>query len=84
MRLRGVAVDLTHGFEWEEVPDISALVHNITRRASAGVYGIASQSVSGASVTYQTAGGAPLSVPLLQIEKQMLGRYMLASGTIPG
>lgn len=84
MRLRGVRADVTHGWDWTEVPDIAGLVHNISRRAASGVYGVASQSVHGATVSYQTAGGAPLSVPLLQIEKQALDPYRLGAGSIPG
>ena len=82
--LRGVEVDVTHGFEWDEVPNVAGVVHNLARRAASGVYGVASQSVTGASVSYQTAGGAPLSIPLLQIEKQTLDPYRITAGDIPG
>jgi len=84
MALRGIRADVTHGWDWAEVPDIAGLIHNVSRRAASGVYGIASQSVSGASVSYQTAGGAPLSVPLLQIEKQALDPYRIGAGSIAG
>ena len=82
--LRGVRVDLTHGYDADEVPDVLALMTNLAKRAATGAYGLASQSVNGAAVTYQTAGGAPLSIPLLQIEKQALAPYVLATGRIAG
>ena len=83
-RLRSVRVTMTHGYEPEEVPDVLAIVDAIEKRSRMNLGGVASQSVNGASVSYQTAGGAPLSVPLLQIEKQALAPYKLGLGRIPG
>lgn len=77
----GVTVSLTHGYEPDEAPDVIMLLETIARRArSQGL--IASQSVNGASVSYLTAGGAPLSIPLLGIEQQMLDPYRLTWGVV--
>ena len=76
-RFRAVQVTFTHGFEINEVPDVSSIILSLARRAAAGPGVIASQSANGSSVSYLTAGGAPLSTPLLQIEKDALGPYKL-------
>lgn len=82
--LRNIRVTLTHGWDLEDVPDLAAIVESIAKRAATSPYGIASQSVNGASVSYQMAGGAPLSVPLLNIEKEQLAPYALGLGRIAG
>ena len=79
-KLSGIEVTLQHGFDADEVPDIATLILNVAKRAGSGQSLIASQSVNGASVSYLTAGGAPLSVPLLQIEKDALDPYRLTWG----
>lgn len=76
---RGLKITLTHGYELGEVPQIVSLIATVGRRA-ADQKTVASQSVNGASVAYLTAGGAPLSVPLLSIEKEMLAPYRLSGG----
>lgn len=80
-RLRGVEVTLTHGWAPEEAPDVLMLRETIARRARSQP-GVSSQSVDGASASYFTAGGAPLSVPLLDIEKKMLDPYRLNWGLL--
>lgn len=75
-----VQVDLTHGWPVEDVPEVAALILTVAKRARTQPGVIASQSVNGASVAYQTAGGAPLSVPLLAIEKEMLAPFRLDWG----
>ena len=82
--LSNVRITLTHGYEPEEIPDVYAMVDTIARRARMNMGGIASQSVNGASVSFQTAGGAPLSTPLLNIEKAALDSYRVGVGNIPG
>lgn len=79
-RLGGIEVTLEHGYELDEVPDVATLILNVAKRAGSGQSLIASQSANGASVSYLTAGGAPLSVPLLQIEKDALSPYKLTWG----
>ena len=74
----GVEVELTHGFEPGEVPDVTVIIATVARRAASQPGLVASQSVNGASVSYATAGGAPLSIPLLGIEKAALETYRLA------
>lgn len=74
-----VVVNLTHGWEADDVPEVAAMILAIGKRARTQT-GVASQSVNGASVSYLTAGGAPLSVPLLGIEKEALAPYRLNWG----
>lgn len=78
-KLGGIEIELEHGYELDEVPDVAVLILNIAKRASSQRF-VASQAVNGASVSYLTAGGAPLSVPLLQIEKDALEPYKLNWG----
>lgn len=75
-----VEVTLEHGWNAADVPDVAALIATIGKRARSQPGVISSQSVNGASVSYQTAGGAPLSVPLLNIEKEALAPYRLNWG----
>ncbi|KFI44704.1 MULTISPECIES: hypothetical protein [Bifidobacterium] len=78
-RPRAVAVQLNHGYPPEDVPEILELLRNLAKRARTQP-GVASQSVNGASVSYLTAGGAPLGLQLLSIEKDMLEPYRLNWG----
>lgn len=71
-----IEVELTHGFDAGEVPEVAALMVTLARRARA-MTSVAKQGVNGASVEYFAAGGAPLSVPLLGIEKDLLAAYRL-------
>ncbi|WRS30598.1 hypothetical protein U6G28_02610 [Actinomycetaceae bacterium MB13-C1-2] len=75
-----VEVTLEHGWSAEDVPEVAALIVTIGKRARTQPGVVSSQSVNGASVSYQTAGGAPLSVPLLGIEKEMLEPYRVNWG----
>jgi hypothetical protein len=75
-----VTVTLTHGYAVDEVSDLAAMIATIAKRASSQPGIVASQSVNGASVSFLTAGGAPLSVPLLGIEKEALDPYRLNWG----
>ena len=75
-----VNVTLQHGLDVEEVADVTSLILKLAQRASTGPGVIGSQSTNGSSVTFITAGGAPLSIPLLQIEKDALEPYRLTWG----
>jgi hypothetical protein len=79
-RLGSIKVRLRHGFDVGEVADVSSMILRIAKRAANGPGVIASQSANGSSVSYLTAGGAPISVPLLQIEKDSLNPYKLTWG----
>lgn len=74
-----IQVTFTHGYQPEEVPQLVMLAETIARRARSMPL-VQSQSVNGASASYFTAGGAPLSIALLDIEKQMLAPYKLNWG----
>ena len=82
--LQGVRVTLTHGYDMDEIPDVASIIDALARRSRMNLTGVASQSVNGASVSYLTAGGAPLSTQLLGIEKQALDAYRVGVGRIPG
>lgn len=73
----GVSATITHGWAVEEVPEVVALIASIAQRASASPAAIASQAVNGASVTFRTSNGAPLGVPLLQVEKDQLAPFAI-------
>lgn len=77
-----VDVTFTHGWDIDDVPEVAALILAIGKRArDQGRRGtVARQAANGASVDYLTAGGAPLSVPLLQIEKDALEVYRVNWG----
>ena len=76
-RLGRISVKLRHGWELEEVPEVAALIATLARRGASSPGIVAQQAVNGASVGYLTAGGAPISIPLLQIEKDTLDPYRL-------
>lgn len=75
-RFRSIRVTMTHGFEMGEVPDVITLIMTLARRGASQPT-VASQSVNGASASYFTAGGAPLSIPLLRSEKDLLAPYRI-------
>lgn len=78
-RPRCITVTLYHGYEPDEVPEVIMLMRSLARRARTQPL-VSSQSVNGASASYLTAGGAPLSIPLLDIEKRMLDPYRIEWG----
>lgn len=77
-------VTMRHGYLPEEVPNLIALMVGIGKRAQSGMRrgAVTSHSVNGASESIATAGGAPISVPLLSIEKESLARYRLTRGPL--
>lgn len=76
-----IEVELTHGFDLAEVPNLAAIVVAIGQRASAGNGALASEAAGGMSRRYVTTseGGAP-GVPLFQNEKAALDPYRLTWG----
>lgn len=78
--LSSIKVKLKHGYDVEQVADVVSLILRVAKRAANGPGVIASQSANGSTVSYLTAGGAPISVPLLQIEKDSLSPYKLTWG----
>lgn len=80
-RLGRVSVTIRHGYDLEEVPELAALIIGLAKRGPQAGGIVASQSVNGASVSYATSGGAPISIPLLNAEKQALAPYWLELGT---
>lgn len=76
-RLGQVTIRLRHGYAVEEVPEVASLIATLARRGGSAPGVVARQSVNGASVEYLTGGGAPLSIPLMQSEKDLLAPYRL-------
>lgn len=75
-----ISVELEHGYEVDEVPDVAALIVSLTKRASDGGL-VAQQSIGGASVRYTTGrDGGVHSLPLLDSEKSTLAPYALHWG----
>lgn len=80
-RLGRVTVTIRHGYDLDEVPELAALIASVAKRGPSSGGVVDSQSVNGASVKYATAGGAPISIPLLITEKQQLEPYRIEWGT---
>jgi hypothetical protein len=74
-------VALRHGYDLEEVPEVAAVIVGAAKRGPQAGGVISSQSVNGASVSYASAGGAPISIPLLAMEKETLSTYRLEWGS---
>lgn len=72
---RSVRITLTHGYNAEDVPEVIELMRVVAQRAAQQQSIVASQSVNGSSISYQTYGGKALGLQLLAIEKDMLDTY---------
>lgn len=77
-----VKVDLTHGYEWEQVPDLVAVYGQLAKRAALNAGRVRSQGTGPYQVTYATLEGAPIggSVAMLGSERDILSRYKLTWG----
>ena len=81
--LGSIEIEMLHGFDVDEVPEVAALIVTLTKRAAASFENgaVASQAVGGANVKFFAGkDGGALSVPLLQTEKDLLAPYRLAWG----
>lgn len=75
-----IEITLQHGFDLDEVPDVAALIVALTKRAAAATT-VSQQSIGPASVKHLTGtDGAPLSIPLMQTERDTLAPYRLTWG----
>lgn len=80
-KLGGIAVNLTHGYEIDEVPDVAALIVTLTKRAREAGRTIASQAIGPANVRYITGSdGSVPGLPLFESEKETLEPYRLNWG----
>jgi len=77
--LRGISVDVTHGYD--VVPlEVQAVVLGVASRAAASPNGIVSQTAGPFSVTYsQTSSNTAGGISLLALEMSVLDRYKIAS-----
>lgn len=81
-RLSGVEVTFTHGYTWDEVPDLISVYGALKERAALPSTPFRSQTAGIYSVTAATVGGVPLAgnTLLLEPEKEVLNRYRLVWG----
>ncbi|WOH20131.1 hypothetical protein IRJ34_07345 [Paenarthrobacter sp. GOM3] len=75
---RGVRITLRHGFD--EAPDVAGVVAGVAARAAAQVGPVVRQNAGPMGVSYGTVNGAPISLPLLETEKETLLPYKLVWG----
>lgn len=79
-RFRSVEVELTHGFDLDEVGEVAGIITHATKRFATDPT-LRSQSVGGASVSYATSsGGGALSHLLTVDEREALAPYRLEWG----
>lgn len=80
-RFRAVVVEMTHGFDPEDVPGVIGVLLRAAKRFSTDPT-IRSQAIAGASVSYAAQGrtGAPLSHLLTMDEQAALEPYRLVRG----
>ena len=73
-----IEVELTHGFDLDEVPDVAAIVVAIGSRVSDGNGMVVHETAGGMSRRFATTsdGNVP-GVPLFRTEREALDRYRL-------
>lgn len=80
-KLGGIVIELTHGYEVDEVLDVSALIVTLTKRARESGRTVASQAIGPANVRYITGtDGSVPGLPLFESEKETLEPYRLNWG----
>lgn len=84
-RKRSLVVTLTHGFD--DASDVAGIISGIAARSMAAKDGALSQRAGSMAVTRGSqgsgrgsSGGAAVSLPLLETEKQQLSPYLLVWG----
>lgn len=79
-RFGRVSVEMRHGYDLDEVPEIQAIIIGIAKRGpNAGRVDV-SQSVNGSARGGAIDRGAPISIPLLMPEMDALHPYRLEQG----
>ncbi|NWL34435.1 hypothetical protein [Paenarthrobacter nitroguajacolicus] len=73
-----VRVTVLHGFE--SAPDVAGVIAEVAARAATSPGNVVRQNTGPMGVGYATVGGAPISLPLLQSEKDILAPYKLVWG----
>lgn len=80
-RLRGLAVEVTHGYTEAEAAAVLGVIRGVATRAAMSPGGnIVSQSAGTQRVSYASSGGAVASLPLMQTEKDVLATFRLGWG----
>jgi len=77
-RNKGIRITIEHGFE--SAPDVAGVIATVAERAVSSPGNVIRQNAGPMGVTYGTVGGAPISLPLLQSEKDTLAPYKLEWG----
>lgn len=77
-RNKGIRITIEHGFE--EAPDIAGVIAAVAARSASSPGNVVRQNAGPMGVSYGTVGGAPISLPLLEAEKDTLAPYKLGWG----
>lgn len=80
-RFGAVTVELRHGYDLDEVPEVAAIIAGVAKRGPNAGRVDTSESANGSARGAALDRGAPLSIPLLQPEKDALAPYALEWGT---
>ncbi|HEY9310242.1 MAG TPA: hypothetical protein VIP82_20760 [Microbacterium sp.] len=80
-RFGRVTVQLRHGYDLDEVPEVAAIIAGVAKRGPNAGRVDASEAVNGSSRGGALDRGAPIAIPLLQPEKDALEPYRLEWGT---
>lgn len=80
-RFGGVVVQMRHGYDLDEVPEVAAIIAGVAKRGPNAGRVDTTEAVNGSSRGAALDRGAPLSIPLLQTEKDTLDPYRLEWGT---
>ena len=73
-----IRITVRHGYE--SAPDVAGVIAGVAARAAMSPGNVTRQNVGPMGVSYGTVGGAPISLPLLQSEKDALAPYKLNWG----
>lgn len=81
-KLGGVRVELDHGFDLAEVPEVASLVADVAARAVALSPAVKSKTTGPYSLTIgsRAGGGSAGGVPLFIHEKALLDKYRIHQG----
>ncbi len=77
-RNKGIRITIEHGFE--EAPDIAGVIASVASRSTSSPGNVVRQNAGPMGVSYGTVNGAPISLPLLETEKETLAPYKLGWG----
>lgn len=77
-RNKGIRITIEHGFE--AAPDVAGVIASVASRSTSSPGNVVRQNAGPMGVSYGTVNGAPISLPLLETEKETLDPYRLGWG----